>query len=81
MSGLESPFVDEIVNPGDVVRAASPLQLARQGASTGTIALRKAQIAAEKKKEKEKSDPGTTKKLKTKLTKFEAALKSAQGKK
>lgn len=46
---ISSPFVDEVANPGDeVVRAASPQQLARQGASTGAVALREAQIAAEK---------------------------------
>ena len=55
-SVIESPFVDEVANTGHVVRAASPLQLAQQGASTGTIALREEQIAAEKKPAKPKAD-------------------------
>ncbi len=71
---ISSPFVDEVANPGDVVNAASPLQLARQGASTGTIALRKRQITAAKGDQR-----STVQKVKDKGGKFNAALKAAQG--
>ena len=91
ISGLESPFVDEVVNPG--VPGTSPAEVERQAIRSNQLFL--AQQKADqiikgprpetpretkfKDKIESQNPRSVAKDLKTKRSKFQAALAAAQG--
>ena len=79
ISGLESPFVDEVVNPG-----TSPREVERQAVRSNQLFLAQQRadelISGSRKPVVKKVAPkGTIQKLKAKKSKFEEALAAAQG--
>ena len=82
ISGLESPFVDEVVNPG-----TSPAEVERQAVRSNELLLRKQRVERIIQGEslQKPSTPAPTKRDTTrqsvdkKETKFQEALAAAQG--
>lgn len=77
-SVISSPFVDEIANTGHIVRAASPLQLARQGSKLKTIRERERQLREEKAR-KTQATQEATKKILTRGRAIDELRKKARG--